>query len=64
LLKSTNTGDVIRAIRFPDLSRISMKNLDWECHNVNLQAGLYHCMVEEGDAPRFTTNELVEVGET
>ena len=38
-----------------------MKNLDWECHNVNLQVGQYHCVVEKGDAPRFTTNDLVDL---
>jgi proteasome accessory factor A len=38
-----------------------LKSLDLEYHNVNPQAGLYHGMTEEGDAPRFTTNELVNL---
>jgi len=38
-----------------------LKSLDLEYHNVDLQAGLYHGMAEEGDAPRFTTNDLVEL---
>jgi len=32
-----------------------------EYHNVDPQAGLYHGMTEEGDAPRFTTNDLVNL---
>jgi proteasome accessory factor A len=32
-----------------------------EYHNVDLQAGLYHGMAEEGHAPRFTTNDLVDL---
>jgi len=38
-----------------------LKSLDLEYHNVDLQAGLYHGMAEEGDAPRFTTNDLVDL---
>ncbi|HBP86697.1 MAG TPA: hypothetical protein DD706_03250, partial [Nitrospiraceae bacterium] len=38
-----------------------LKSLDLEYHNVDPQAGLYHGMAEEGDAPRFTTNDLVEL---
>ena len=38
-----------------------LKSLDLEYHNVDPQAGLYHGMVEEGDAPRFTTNDLVDL---
>jgi proteasome accessory factor A len=30
-------------------------------YNVDPQAGLYHGMTEEGDAPRFTTNDLVNL---
>ena len=41
-----------------------LKSLDLEYHNVDLQAGLYHGMAEEGDAPRFTTNDLVDFGKT
>ena len=35
--------------------------MDLEYHNVDPQAGLYHGRVEEGQAPRFTTNDLVEL---
>jgi proteasome accessory factor A len=38
-----------------------LKSLDLEYHNVDPQAGLYHGMVEEGQAPRFTTNDLVDL---
>lgn len=38
-----------------------LKSLDLEYHNVDPQAGLYHGMTEEGEAPRFTTNDLVEL---
>ncbi|MDH3504866.1 MAG: proteasome accessory factor PafA2 family protein [Nitrospirota bacterium] len=38
-----------------------MKSLDLEYHNVDPQAGLYHGMAEEGGAPCFTTNDLVEL---
>lgn len=38
-----------------------LKSLDLEYHNVDPQAGLYHGMTEEGDAPRLTTNELVRL---
>ncbi len=38
-----------------------LKSLDLEYHNVDPQAGLYHGMVEEGHAPRFTTNDLVDL---
>ncbi len=38
-----------------------LKSLDLEYHNVDPQVGLFHGMVEEGQAPRFTTNELVDL---
>jgi proteasome accessory factor A len=38
-----------------------LKSLDLEYHNVDPKAGLYHGMVEEGQAPRFTTNDLVDL---
>lgn len=36
-----------------------LKSLDLEYHNVSPTAGLYHGMVEEGQVPRFMTDESV-----
>lgn len=38
-----------------------LKSLDLEYHNVNPRAGLHHGMAEEGQAPRFTTDALVDL---
>lgn len=38
-----------------------LKSLDLEYHNVNQGEGLYHGLVEEGQVPRFMTDEAVEL---
>lgn len=38
-----------------------MKSLDLEYHNLNPEKGLYHGLLEEGRAPRLTTDRLIQL---
>ncbi len=38
-----------------------LKSLDLEYHNMNPQTGLYFGLLEEGQAPRYSTDEAVEL---
>lgn len=44
-----------------DWSDPMLKSLDLEYHNLNYAKGLYHGLLEEGRAPRVTTDRLIEL---
>lgn len=41
-----------------------LKSLDLEYHNVNSEEGLYHGLAEEGQAPRYITDEAIRLAKS